>query len=110
MNLLSQNPLSMMVLKRALDSFDSRPRLDWTLVTLLAAVICVGLVFEASSSVAIAESRTGQPLYYMQKHLVFLCMGLAAGAVVFFVPMKVWLDYSHWLLVLAFALLILVLK
>lgn len=84
-------------------------RLDWVFITLLMALISLGLVFEASSSVAISDSRTGDAFYYLQKHLVFLLIGFGAALVVFQLPMRVWMTFSPWILFIALILLVLVL-
>lgn len=83
--------------------------LDWGFILLLFTLISVGIVFEASSSVAIAEDRTGNPFYYLQKHLTFLAIGLFVALVMFQIPMKAWMVLSPWILFLGVTALTLVL-
>ena len=84
-------------------------RLDGTFIFLLMALISAGIVFEASSSVAIADSRTGDPFHYLHKHLMFLALGAAVATVAFQIPMRVWMQLGPWLLFLSLTLLVLVL-
>lgn len=112
MSVVAHSHLSAFILKRALDGFSYQEinrHLDWLLIMCWLVLVSVGLVFEASASVAIAESRTGEPFYYLQKHLIFLLMGGFAALMAFQIPMSLWMKYSHWVLFLAFALLIVVL-
>lgn len=114
MNLLLHNPLSTILLKKAVDRFsvsakNLSPQVDWVFLMLWLTLVCVGLVFGTSASVAIAESMTGDSLYYLQKNLLFLVVGGMAAVVIAMIPMRVWKDYSHWVLILALGLLVLVL-
>ncbi|MFX4228049.1 MAG: putative lipid II flippase FtsW [Porticoccaceae bacterium] len=114
MNLLLHNPLTTILLKKAVDGFsvsakNLSPQVDWLFVMLWLLLVSVGLVFGASASVAIAESMTGNPLYYLQKDLIFLAVGGMAALITLMIPMSVWKDYSHWVLILALGLLVLVL-
>lgn len=113
MNVFLHNPLSTLLLKKAVDSFSlpakGTAQIDWVFVMLWLLLISVGLVFGASASVAIAESRAGDPLYYLQKDLFFLAIGAMAVIITVMIPMSVWKDYSHWVLMLAVGLLIVVL-
>ncbi len=113
MNLLMHNPLTTILLKKAVDGFSATkslpPQVDWVFLMLWLILISVGLVFGTSASVAIAESRAGDPLYYLQKDLIFLLIGGIAAMVTALIPMKIWKDYSHWLLIMAIGLLVVVL-
>lgn len=115
MNLLLHNPLTTILLKKAVDGFSvsaknlSPQEVDWPFVMLWLLLVSVGLVFGTSASVAIAESMTGNPLYYLQKDLIFLAVGGLAALITLMIPMSVWKDYSHWVLILALGLLVLVL-
>lgn len=114
MNLLLHNPLTTILLKKAVDGFsvsakNLSPQVDWLFVMLWLLLVSVGLVFGTSASVAIAESMTGNPLYYLQKDLIFLAVGGLAALITLMIPMSVWKDYSHWVLILALGLLVLVL-
>lgn len=84
-------------------------RLDWVFISLLLVLVSVGIVFEASSSVAIADSRTGDAFYYLQKHLIFLSLGFVAAFAAFQIPMSSWMTMSPWILFVSLILLVLVL-
>lgn len=114
MNLLLHNPLITILLKKTVDGFSVSTKnlssqVDWLFVMLWLTLVSVGLVFGASASVAIAESMTGNPLYYLQKDLIFLAIGGVAALITLMIPMSVWKNYSHWALILALGLLVLVL-
>ena len=54
-------------------------RLDLGLLLPALLLAALGVVMVASSSVALAEMQTGNPQHYLNRHLVFLAMGLVAG-------------------------------
>jgi len=69
------------------------------------ALLLIGLVMVASTSVAI----TSDPLFYFKRQLVFALLGCAAAIAVMITPLTVW-DRSSWaLLGIALALLVLTL-
>jgi cell division protein FtsW len=82
--------------------------LAWSTLMLLA----LGLVMVYSASIAMAEasSHTGyHAWYFLVRHGVFIAVGLAAGAVAFQMPVKVWQRLAIWLFAVAAVLLVLVL-
>jgi cell division protein FtsW len=82
--------------------------LAWTTLMLLA----LGLVMVYSASIAMAEasSHTGyRAWYFLARHGMFVAAGLAAAAVTFQVPIKVWQRLAIWLFAIAALLLVLVL-
>ena len=83
--------------------------LDWLLVAMISALISVGLIFCYSSSIAVAEADLGDSLYFVRRHLVYLCMGLVSSLVVLQIPTSVLLRFSPQLLFLALILLVVVL-
>jgi cell division protein FtsW len=82
---------------------------DGWIVGAVAALLLIGLVMVASASIGIAEKETGHAFTYFQKQVVFVLVGLLAGALGLAVPTRVWEKYSIWLLAGAFLLLVLVL-
>lgn len=84
-------------------------RLDRPFCLAVTTLMALGLVMVASASVAVAESTTGNPMYYFLRQLIYTAMGLAVGAGLFCVPMSVWARNGFWLLALALFLLMLVL-
>ena len=82
---------------------------DQVMVIVTILLMVLGLVMVASASVAVAEKVSGDMLYYFYRQLVYVVLGLIAGACVFMVPMQSWQDSGFLLLLLAFLLLVLVL-
>jgi cell division protein FtsW len=91
---------------RAMLAYDAS--LAWTALLLLA----FGLVMVYSASIAMAEASThtgNRAWYFLMRHGIFLAVGLAAAAVAFQVPMKVWERLAPWLFIAGGVLLVLVL-
>ncbi|MEM7378719.1 MAG: FtsW/RodA/SpoVE family cell cycle protein, partial [Pseudomonadota bacterium] len=61
-------PLS---LERALSA------LDWQLISLLLLMIGLGLVVVESASITFAESRYGDPFFFLKRQLVAVVLGAA---------------------------------
>lgn len=80
---------------------------DGWLAGAAAALLALGLVMVASASVAHAERLTGDPLYFFQRQMLFVAMGLSLAGLVYCVPTRQW-EYSSGLLY-GFALLLLIL-
>jgi len=83
--------------------------MDFPLLAGCLALLGLGLVMIASASTEVAAVNVGSPLYYMLRHLIYLVIGLGAGAVVLLVPLETWQRLSGMALLAAFALLVLVL-
>ncbi|MET7014414.1 putative lipid II flippase FtsW [Uliginosibacterium flavum] len=84
------------------------PLLFWS----SAVLLIFGLVMVYSSSIAFAEgSRMSghQSGFFLWRHVVFLCIGLVAGAFAFQVPVRTWQQLSPWLAAAGVLMLILVL-
>ncbi|MDH3589744.1 MAG: putative lipid II flippase FtsW [Gammaproteobacteria bacterium] len=81
------------------------PLLSGVTMTLLL----IGLVMVASSSVAIADRDLAMPSYYLNRQLILLLVGLAAGAVALYTPTRLWEKFSVVLPLIALLLLVLVL-
>ena len=82
--------------------------LAWTGLILLA--LGVVMVYSASIAMAEANSHTGyRAWYFLVRHAMFVGVGLAAGAVAFQIPVKVWQRLAPALFVIGFVLLIAVL-
>src|SRR6266446_474621 len=86
--------------------------LDYTVVSLAALLIGIGLVMVYSSSIAIAEAGhyTGnQPAYFLIRHCVFVFVGVMAGFICFQFPTRVWQQAAPYFFVLGVLLLLVVL-
>lgn len=83
--------------------------LDMPLLMSAAALASLGLVVVASASISYADHYYGDGFYFFKRHLVFLALALAGGALVLCIPSRLWSRYSHLLLLAAILLLVLVL-
>ena len=90
-----------MILK--LDNRGLDKTLMWTAILLALA----GLVMVSSASLQIAETRLGDPFYYALRHGIYLSLGLAAGAFVYFAVPLALLERLRFLM-LPVALMVLV--
>jgi cell division protein FtsW len=86
-----------------------RLTLDPWVIGVVAALLLIGLVMVASASIGIAEKETGQAFYYFRRQLIYVLAGLVAALVGVAVPTRLWDKYSIYLLIGAFAMLVLVL-
>jgi len=83
--------------------------LDFPLLAGCLALLGLGLVMITSASSEVAAVQSGNPLYHMIRHLVYLVIGLGAAGVVMMIPLATWQRMGGLLLVGAFGLLVLVL-
>ncbi|UTW06808.1 putative lipid II flippase FtsW [Pseudomonas benzenivorans] len=83
--------------------------LDFPLLAGCLALLGLGLVMITSASSEVAASLSGNPLYHMVRHLIYVAIGIVAALVTLLVPMAQWQRFSGRLLLLAVVLLILVL-
>jgi cell division protein FtsW len=89
-----------------------RPRtfaLDYWIVGPVAALLLIGLIMVASASIGISAREVGTPFSYFERQLFFVVLGLIAGVAGVLVPTRLWEQNSIYLLIAAFALLLLVL-
>ena len=102
--------LSLNLREAAAPLFGAR-RFDMDLPLLVGAfgLLALGLVMVTSASMEVAAGRLGSPLYYMNRQIVYLLIGLGALAVTLSVPVAVWERFRFLLLFLGFALLVAVL-
>lgn len=84
-------------------------RLDLGFMFALMSLVGFGLVMVASSSVDFANERYGDAWMLFRRQCVFVALGLALGAIVICIPLKIWERYSGVFLLLAVGLLIAVL-
>jgi len=86
-------------------------RFDMDLPLLVGSLclLALGLVMVTSASMEVAAGRLGDPLYYMNRQVVYLLIGLLAMATTLAVPLRLWEQFRFPLLFLGFALLLAVL-
>jgi cell division protein FtsW len=83
--------------------------LDFPLLAGCLALLGLGLVMITSASSEVAAASSGNSLYFMTRHLVYLAIGFVACGVVLMIPLETW-QRSGWLLLIgAFGLLVVVL-
>lgn len=88
----------------------ARYGLDTSLCLAVTILIAWGLVMVASASVAVSERMAdASTMYYFKRQLMFVAMGISAGALAFLVPMKTWESIGPLLLGSALLLLVIVL-
>ena len=88
------------------------PRDNWAgslLLVLASALIAVGVVAISSASISLSEVKFGNEWHHAIRHLSYLAIGVTLGFFAYLLPLNVWRQTSPWLLMLAFALLVLVL-
>jgi len=83
--------------------------LDFPMLAGCLALLGLGLVMITSASSEVAAVNSGNPLYHMIRHLIYVVLGLGAGAAMLLVPLSFWQRMDWMLLLAAFGLLILVL-
>jgi cell division protein FtsW len=82
---------------------------DATLSILGLALLLVGLVAISSASIEYADWHYQNPWFHTGRHLIYLVLALAAGAVTYRISPKFWFETGWVWLFVALALLILVL-
>jgi cell division protein FtsW len=90
--------------------FAAAPARQLNTVLLVAfSLLCIGLLMMTSASVEIANSSSGDPLYYLKRQSIFAFVGLAASAITLAIPLSLWRRFSFLLLLISYVLLIAVL-
>ena len=84
-------------------------RIDPVLIGAGLGLAALGAVMVGSASIALADRDTGEPLYFLFRHLGALGVGVVAGLVAAAVPSTAWQRLSGALLLAGLALLVLVL-
>ena len=88
-----------------LPDFRDIQSMDSALLAAIVALMTIGIVFVASSSIDFAAAVYGDPWFFARKQSIFLLMGITGGALVFSVPLAIWEKYAGLLLLLGLALL-----
>lgn len=79
--------------------------MDAALLAVIFALMTIGVVFVASSSIDFAAATYGDPWYFARKQSIFLLIGIAGGALVFSVPLATWERYAGLFLLLGLLML-----
>ncbi len=86
-----------------------RQRFDLILAITIVALICLGLVMVASSSVSTADQNTGNPLFYFNRQLLFTLFGIAVMVWVYQVRLEFWEQKDKLFLFITVVMLVMVL-
>jgi cell division protein FtsW len=84
-------------------------RLDAVMISLVLAIVLLGLVMVTSASISIATQAGGEPFVYLERQLALTLIGACCGALVFCLPLEQLEKASVPLLIFAAVLLVLVL-
>jgi cell division protein FtsW len=82
---------------------------DFPMLAGCLALLGLGLVMITSASSEVAAAQSGNPLYMMIRHIIYLVLGIGACGVTLMIPIATWQRLGWWLLMGAFGLLIAVL-
>ncbi len=85
----------------------ARP-MDMWLLSAALALLAIGVVMVASSSITSAERATGQPFYFLLRQSAFIGVGLVCAWLVWHIRLVYWEKYGAPLLVVGMLLLLLV--
>lgn len=88
---------------------DSNLQFDRSLLFATGSLLFIGLIMVCSASITIADSKTGQPLFYFIRQLLFAVAGLGIAWAVVSVRLAVWQRLAPQLLMAGVVLLVLVL-
>ncbi|GAB4289156.1 MAG: putative lipid II flippase FtsW [Methylophaga sp.] len=88
---------------------ETSAQLDRSLIFAAGALMLIGLIMVCSASITIADSKTGQPLFYFIRQLIFAVVGIAVAWGVISVRLAVWQRMAPQLLMFGVVMLILVL-
>ncbi len=83
--------------------------IDFPLLAGCLTLLGLGLVMITSASSEVAAAQSGNPMYHMIRHLVYLAIGISAGVLTLQVPMAFWQRHGARLMLAATVLLIMVL-
>ncbi|AYF88292.1 putative lipid II flippase FtsW [Pseudomonas sp. JS3066] len=83
--------------------------IDFPLLAGCLSLLGLGLVMITSASSEVAAAQSGNPLYHMIRHLIYLSIGLGAGLITLQIPMAFWQRHGARLMLAAIILLVLVL-
>jgi len=86
-----------------------KERLDIGLLLVVAALIGLGLVMVASSSIGVAEKTFNNPFHFMLRQSIYVAIGLGLAFVMYEIPLRLWETTGPIMLVVALVLLVLVL-
>ncbi len=81
---------------------------DGVLVSVIIALVLIGIVMVATASVSIGQKEYQQPFWFVIRHVIYLLVGIALSMVVLRIHSRVWYNKGPVLLIIAIILLALV--
>jgi cell division protein FtsW len=84
-------------------------RIDPVLFGLVLTLLLGGMVILASASISVAENATSNPFFYVGRQAIAALIGIAAGFICLFIPMRFWSNVGPLMLLIGLALLLVVL-
>lgn len=88
---------------------ESNLQFDRSLLFATGALLFIGLIMVCSASITIADSNTGQPLFYFIRQLIFAMAGLGLAWAVISIRLALWQRFAPQLLMFGVMLLVMVL-
>lgn len=73
------------------------------------SILCLGVLFVASASIAQADALYGDSWYFLKRHLLYVLLGLSLGVFALFMPLRIWFEAAPLLIVISLIMLALVL-
>lgn len=83
--------------------------IDWVLLSLVIALISIGILMVASASMDFSSLTFDDPWYLVKRHLLYVLLGIVGAGILVLIPSYVWQQYSLVWLLLCIVLLVLVL-
>lgn len=91
-------------------ALNSSQAIDLRLLWIVLSLLAVGGLMIVSTSIPYAERMvSNNPLFYVQRHFMYLAVALVAFYVTLGIKIELWQKYGPWLLIVSIALLVLVL-
>ncbi len=91
-------------------TLNSNQAIDLRLLWIVLSLLAVGGLMIVSTSIPYAERMvSNNPLFYVQRHFMYLAVALVAFYVTLGIKIELWQKYGPWLLIVSIALLVLVL-
>ena len=94
-------------IKNIIDFFDNRG-LDSLFLACITSLIIIGLVMVTSSTVDFAAAKFSNPLFFFQKQLIFIILGIITLYIITHIRTNFYYDYGQYFLLLSLIISLLV--
>ncbi len=85
------------------------PAIDATLACAIVGLIAIGAIMVGSASISLADQQTGEPFFYLMRHLAAIGIGVVGMLIAVSLPTELWFRLNWLLLVVGIGLLVIVL-